>query len=206
MPRKSKRRMTRPGRRNQSQTITSVTPAQEFERKLARSSDACVLRGKFYSTIAPSAGTPVLLYALHPSNLGVRASALANIFTRFRFLSVGFKFSVSTATQAATGGVMGVLDDASGTEGDAPTSTNAVLELRTSALNLPTDTVPTEFMWKPVDRNLWYSTSSAASVSDPRLLFPGVIYVGPIGGAGTTFTVELDWELVFKGASDTGGG
>jgi len=180
-----------------------MTPAMNFEKKLALSSDACVIRGKLLFSVA-SITTPAIGIVLHPSNLGVRTAALANIFTRYKFKELAFRFtSVLTTGGTPSTGVIGILDDASGIEGDAPTTSGGVMELRTSAAALAGETLPTEFVYRPVDKTLWYATTtggSSGSVSDPRLLFPGILYVA--APVSSSFSLEVDYTVVYKGAND----
>jgi hypothetical protein len=179
-----------------------MTPSMKFEQKLSRSSDATVLRGKFLAT-ATIGATPSISLVLNPNNFGPRAAALAAIFTRFRFKSIGFKFICTSGTFVSSDGAIGVLDDSSGTEGDAPTTINSVLEMRCSALNLTAETVPTEFRWEPVDKTLWYATYPGATGSDARLVNAGVVYQSATA-TGVIMSIEMDYELVFKGATDIG--
>jgi len=173
----------------------------EFERKLTNSADSTVLRGKLFFA-AGAAITPSAALVLHPSNLGVRAAALATIFSRFRFKDVHIKFQALVATAVATG-VVGILDDASNTEGDAPTTVSSILELRSSASVLG-QTIPQEFVWSQLDRTMWYACSGGSSVQDPRFLFPGVIYIGSTSASSPNIVMEIDYTIVFKGASDIG--
>jgi hypothetical protein len=209
MVRKSKRSNKTSGssrRQGMGRVVTVETPSSAFERRLAQSADIVTLRGKLFQSASVTAGSVSLGLVFHPANFGGRSSNLATIFSRFRFLSVAMRFlsNVNGATQSST--VMaGVLDDASGTEGDAPTSPAGVLEQRCSALVLQNQTVPVDFIWRPVDRNLWYATTTGSSTSDPRLVFPGVLYYGNANAASAaTVQVELDWEISFKGATDVG--
>jgi hypothetical protein len=190
--------------KNSVREVTIMTPSMRFENKLARSSDATILRGKLLlNSTATTAPTPALV--LHPSNFGARANAMSTIFSKFRIKHLGFKFicTQSPATFPIVGAT-GVLDDASATEGDAPTTNNSILELRCSALSLPFQTVPTEFDWSPVDKSFWYACTTGSSTDDPRFVFPGVLYAGPNSATATVFTFEIDYEIVFKGAIDLG--
>jgi hypothetical protein len=188
-----------------NRSVTIMTPSSAFEAKLARSSDAMVLRGKFLLSNVVS-GTPNSIIALTPVNFGARAAAAATIFTSYRIKKIGIKFNGQTTNSGVSNAaavVLGILDDASGAEGDAPSTANGVLELRCSAVSMPAETISTELTWSPVDKNLWYHTSSGSSTSDPRFLFPGVVYIAALS-TGNFITAEFDWEVVFKGASDTG--
>jgi hypothetical protein len=186
--------------------VISLTRNEAFEEKLARSSDATVLRGKLLLQ-ASSTSTPTVALAIIPSQLGVRATALGGIFTKYRVKSVLLKFmSANTSGTTLTGGgVLGFYDDATTGEGEAPTTAAGVLEQRCSASNFSGQTTPTMLRWEPVDKRLWYATTQGVAGSDLRLVFPGLIYIA--GLASTTsvgFDIELDFTLVFKGAADVG--
>jgi len=187
--------------------------SRAFEARLARSTDASVLCGKFLTSATSITTTPSSFFSLSPANLGVRAVALSAIFARYRFKYVRFKFSgtitVATAPTLVPGIlVLAVLDDSSTAEGDAPTTATALTELRCSGTNFAIQTVPTEFVWQPVDKTKWYYTYNGASGSDVRLVAPGVLYTASTVAAGsgvaTSIDVEIDYELVFSGAVDIG--
>jgi len=149
---------------------------------------------------------------LNPLNLGSRAAGLAAVFARYRFKYVRFKFlgNIANSSFPSIIGivVLGILDDSSTAEGDAPTTATALTELRCSGTNMSTQTVPTEFVWQPVDKSKWYYTYTGATGSDVRLASPGVLYVGstiaPGSGVTTAVDVEIDYAVVFSGAVDIG--
>jgi len=108
----------------------------------------------------------------------------------------------TTAGATASLGAIGVVDDSSAAEGDAPTSVAGLLECRCSGTNSNTQTVPTELLWEPVDRKRWFYTYPGASGSDVRLVVPGFLF-GAATASGS-YTLQIDFSLVFAGAVDTG--
>jgi len=176
-----------------------MTATQNFEQRLVQSNDATVLRGKFLLSPSLTAASVSNILTINSSALGARAAALSGIFAKYRFKQIIVKFVAVTS-----GAVIGLLDDASGAEGDAPTSGGGVLELRASALANPGESVPQQLVWKPVDRTKWYYTFAGASGSDPRLTIPAIMYGVANIGTGTPVVIEVDYELVFSGAVDVG--
>jgi hypothetical protein len=180
--------------------VISITPTQAFEQSLARTSDAVNLKGKFYLPANSTSTTPSSILIFGPSALGGRAAALSTIFSRYKFKYLRFKFMSSTATAAPASVSLGILDDALTTEGDFPTTLASLAEFRCSATKFSNETVPTEFMWTPADKSLWYYTEAGASGSDQRLVNSGIL----IGASSSSCTssIEIDYSLVFKGAID----
>jgi hypothetical protein len=181
-----------------------MTPSMAFESKLATTSDATPLRGKLL-IVANTTNVVSAPLVLHPLNLGVRTAALASVFTKYRFKRIGFRFTgTSGATNLSSTVVLGILDDSTTGEGDAPASVASILELRSSAASLESETVPTEFTWTPVDKNLWYACQAPVTGADPRLVYPGILYAGDAIAATGRANIEIDFEIVFKGATDIG--
>jgi len=140
---------------------------------------------------------------LNPYNLGARAAALAAIFSMWRFKKVIFKYNYTTAsTGTGAVGTLGILDDSLITEGDGPTTTQGVLELRTSCTNY-NQNPPTTLEYAP-PTSAWYHTYAGATGSEPRLVSCGVVYVGSIVTTTYSHTLEIDYVIVFKGAVDVG--
>jgi hypothetical protein len=182
--------------------VTIVTQSQRFEQRLASASDAFNLKGKLLLAFSTST-TPAVVLNLNPANLGARAASLATIFSRFRINRLIFKATfVNNTTALSTTGVVGVLDDATTTEGDAPISASSVLELRCSGSYLQSQTVPLELSWQPVDKSKWYYTQNGVSGSDARLVEMGVAYAAS-PATGVVVSLEIDYDVTFKGATDT---
>lgn len=204
MPRSFRRRAGRSSgsRRGNSNPlpVIAMTQAEAFERQVVRSSDATVLRGKLQFT-ASATGTPSVILILNPavaSNFGVRASSVALAFTRYRFKYIRVKFLSNQAT-SASGAVVGIQDDIA-ISGNTPTTASGVAELRASGTSFLSQAVPTSFEWRPADSNLWYYVSSDAI--DTRLSVSGLMYVATSVSSVVDF--EIDYSLVFKGATDAG--
>jgi hypothetical protein len=196
MPKRSNTR--RSGKTGKARGVVIRTPTEAFERSLARGADSFNLKGKVVFSQATST-TPAAFIVLAPSQLGPRATALATVFSRFRVNSVIIKFMETTSGFQT---VLGIVDDASGTEGDAPSSFGGVLETRCSALAFGAQTVPTYLEWRPVDKSKWYYCTSGATGSDPRLVFPAISFVASSGTG--SISAEVDFNVTFKGADDTG--
>lgn len=181
-----------------------MTSTEAFEASLSTSSDATTLRGKLVFTQA-STTTPALALALNPqnsTNFGVRAAALAAVFSRYRFKYCRFRY-LSTPTGGGSGSLtaLGVIDDTnvSGVT-DAPTTVGGVAELRCSGTVFAFQSVPTVFEWSPADKNFWYYCS--ADSADTRLSNSGNVYIAST--ATSAADIEVDYCIVFKGAIDVG--
>jgi len=173
-----------------------MTQTEAFEKALVRGTDATPLRGKFIQVLATT--TAVSAYVnLNPASFGVRALALSQIFSRYRFKYLRVRFLSAQATTAA-----GVYDEGGSSEGSGPTTIGGILELRASSLTMGGQTVPSIFEWTPSDRAQWMFTSAGAAGSDSRLVNSGVLYAASTAASSVSF--EIDYCLVFKGAIDTG--
>jgi hypothetical protein len=159
-----------------------------------------VLKGKFLVTTSLVSGVVNAIAIFNPLSLGVRAAAMANLFARYRFNWIAFKFFFTGTSTVGVASVLGVLDDFTG-EGDAPTTIGGILELRCSATNYGGQTIPTEMLWKPPSPS-WNFITGGASGSDQRLVSPAVLY-GCSSGSGTLIT-EIMFSCVYKGAVDVG--
>jgi hypothetical protein len=173
------------------------TPTQMLEEKMSLSSDAVVLHGSYVGTTSLP-GTPGVVNVLAPVNLGLRASQLNALFTKYRFKMVRIDFFAGVSGSSGIA-AFGILDDASGSEGDGPTTLSGVREMRTSAVNWFGQTSPTSFVWRPNDPS-WRFTYPGSG--DPRLVNSGVIYGA--ASTGVTVTYTLTYSVVFKGATDVG--
>jgi len=184
----------------------TMTRSQLFEQKQTQSNDSLHLVGKLLLTTTVTSTTPINPLSLNPFNLGSRATALANVFSRFRFKYVNFKFtSQSGSNNSSATSCLGVSDDS--TENIVvPQNTSDVLELRSSASYLQNQTIPSEFVWMPVDRTKWYYTQPGSTGSDSRLSQNAELYVGAFGSAttGVNISIEIDFSVVFCGAVDNG--
>jgi hypothetical protein len=177
-----------------------MTQSEDFENRLAVSSDSFNLKGKF-ADIFPVTTTPNAILNLNSISLGQRSTQLSGVFSRYRINKLVFRF-ISGSSQNVT---LGILDDSSAGEGDAPGSAQSVLEMRCSALSLTGQTVPTQFTWSPLDRSKWYYCTPGASGSDVRLSIAAVLYcVASSTAISSGFTCEIDYDITFKGAVDTG--
>jgi hypothetical protein len=187
---------------NKNMEVVVVDPIEKFANTLGIHQDSTCLRGKLLVSVNASTLTPVNVLTLSPSFLGLRASSMSSIFTDFRFKKLVMKYNYGAATGLNAVGVFGILDDASGAEGDAPTSAAGLLEYRTSAINY-NNQAPTVVEWRPTNTKLWYKCSGGASGSDPRLVNSGVMFVCNQASTISTHFVEIDYSIVFKGAQDT---
>jgi hypothetical protein len=174
-----------------------MTPQEAFERSLATTSDATNLRGKFLGTATLVAGTPLLLFSIDPQGLGVRPTALAGIYSRYRFKYLRVRFLTNAATIPA-GVVMGVLDDVAAS-GEPPTTVSGLLAYRCSATTFSGETVPVSFEWRPSDVQQWNFTLAS---TDNRFQIPATLYAASLSAG--SFQYEIDYSITFKGAYDDG--
>jgi hypothetical protein len=201
----TKRAVRRRARQTKSPNRTPMTvmsQTEAFNLGLSRQTDSTSLRTKQIIVTALTT-TPSLVIALTPGNFGARATGLAALFTNYRLRAIVLKFYVSTTSTSTSTGALGLLDDSSGAEGDGPTTIQGVVELRCSATQFTTETVPTIFNWSPIDKRKWFYTYPGASGSDPRLSVPAVLY-GCTNTGTASISVELDCIWSFKGAADIG--
>jgi hypothetical protein len=184
--------------------VIVVNPADKFSDDLGMNADSCVIRGKYLTSVSATAGGGVVTFlALNPTALGGRASAIAGVFANYRFKTCVFRlFGGSTVSSTLNLVTFGILDDSSGAEGDGPTTYQGVAELRTSCVVPLSQGVFTR-IWKPADPKMWYKTYAGASGSDPRLVYPGEVYIGYPSFTGTEIVdIEVDYSIAFKGAVD----
>jgi hypothetical protein len=161
--------------------------------------DRSTLKGKLL--LFPTANAVTAILSVTPLNLGIRAAAMAVLFAEYHINFIRVKFQ----TPATVTTTVGFLDDASGAEGDAPTSLQGILEMRCSGINMTNETVPTEFLYTQKASSFWLKTYSGASGSDPRLSIASILYAASINGsAGNFATVELDYSITYQGAVDVG--
>lgn len=179
-------------------TVTIMSQTQAFENKLSRSSDACTLRGKLIYTPSVTT-TPLAVAVIDPAGLGNRAAALSNVFSDYKVKELLIRFVQINATATMA---VGILDDSSTAEGDAPININDIVELRTSAVSLSNTSDPVIFRYEPTNKALWYKTFNGATGSDVRLVAPGILYAA--ASATSASAIEIDYTLVFKGAIDIG--
>jgi hypothetical protein len=182
-------------------TVTNMHTA--FKAKLANSQDTYVLKDTLFlnSTTSSTAGTPTSLILLNPTSFGTRPNAVAALYTHFKILELRFRF---TAYSLANNTVsIGVLDDATATEGDIPTSFAGVQALRCSGIFLEGTTVPEEFVYRPIRGQQPLFTGAGASGSDARLVNQGVLVVAGLS-ASQPFSIVVDYVIRFEGASDVG--
>jgi hypothetical protein len=165
-------------------------------------SDRTTLKGKLlFFGVSLTSGVNTLL-TITPSALGTRPAALALIFSQYHINFIRVKFIDVNSSPFPNTTALGFLDDASGAEGDGPTTTVGVLELRCSAVSLIAGTIPTEFMYTQKASSFWLKTYAGASGSDPRLSVAAILFAGSVGSSLLTY--ELDFSITFQGAVDVG--
>jgi len=181
-----------------------MTSTEAFEAKLSQSSDSTPLRGKvIFTQSTGTTATPVNALALVPSvaGFGARANAFADVFSRYRFKYVKFRFLTSqNTTGTATIASIGVQDDIAVTANN-PATVSGVAELRCSGTVFANQTVPTQFEWQPADKNLWYYTTN--DLTESRLSTSGILWAASSTVNGVV-EIEMDFCIVFKGATDSG--
>jgi len=202
MPRKQSKRRggNRATKTSIPKSVISMTPMEAFESNLARGGDSCVVRTK--SLVSASlTTTPSAVFQVDPGStlFGSRLNGFAAIFTSYRLKQMTVKFINGSPSIGVI--TVGLLDDGSTAEGDAPTTVGGVLELRCSASSLGGQTTPSFIIFRPVDPRLWFKTISGATGSDQRLVNCAVLYAAASSAASPSF--EIDAEFVFKGAYTT---
>lgn len=203
-PSSSKRAVNRRARQNKSsgRTVVAISRSEQFAERMARS-DRTTIKGKLlFFGVSLTTGVNNLL-TVTPNNLGIRPAALAAIFSQYHINFIRVKFIDVNSSPFTNTTVLGFLDDASGSEGDAPTTTVGVLELRCSAVSMIGATIPTEFMYTQKASSFWLKTSAGASGSDPRLSVAAILFAGSAGASALTY--ELDFSITFQGAIDVSG-
>jgi hypothetical protein len=159
--------------------------------------DRSTLKGKLLLTPSIPTGLTNIL-TITPANMGIRTAAFQLLFAEYHINFIRVKFLSGTNTV-----VVGFLDDASGAEGDAPTTASGLLEQRCSGVSMSLETVPTEFLYTQKASSFWLKTYAGASGSDPRLTVAAILYAF---NAGSTVTpqIELDYSITFQCAVDVG--
>lgn len=199
-PKNQSKRGVRRARQNKSPiNVISMTRQEAYERNLSTHSDSSVLRGKYTVNMGLTT-IPSLVAIINPSAFGARATAYAGVFARYRIKELNIKFMPnSTSTAAIT--AVGILDDTS-LSGDVPTTYQGITELRCSATQFEGVTVPAAFSFQPLDRKKWYYTTVETSGNDVRLSAVGELYAASTAAVSCAF--EIDFSIVFSGASDVG--
>jgi hypothetical protein len=174
----------------------------ELEIKRTLTNDATPLVGKVVFTVNTASTAPTMILKLHPKFLGDRAADFIFIYTYYKIKRIVFRFGSYTNSNTNVPVVLGVLDDIQG-EGDTPSTYSDVSELRSSMVHHGQNQPPTELFWEPVDKDLWYKTYDAGS-STAELYESGNTYLAATAATATTTSVEVTYEIVFKGACDVG--
>jgi len=179
--------------------VVSLTPQQSFERSLALHTDATPIHGRFTGTTTVVSGTPLALFLVQPANLGSRVASISTDYLRFRIKWLRLRFlgtPVGTTTAGFTS--MGFLDDVN-YAGEPPTTVSGVSELRCAATTFTNETIPTTLEFRPVDQKRWYYCTSATNDR-----FDSVATLYAASNTSTAFAYEVDYCVVFAGASTTG--
>jgi hypothetical protein len=176
-----------------------MNQADARERQLAVRSDRISISGKvFFSVTSATAG--VTTFPMNPTFFGDRVTRHATLYSRWRILKVIIQ------NGPAVGGLiaLGVVDDYTSEGGAAPSPStiSEVVQLRCSRANISTVN-PSEFDWKPLDRDkLYYTQNGAATApSDLRLTTPGTFAVGATA-AITSLSIVVYYTIEFEGAYD----
>jgi len=185
--------------------MTVVDPEEKFADDIGQHQDSCNTQGKTLFSVILGSAAVTNAGVMNPTFFGTRVTNMAAIFTRWRINKLVFRIAFDSATtpSAAAFGVYGILDDASGAEGDAPTSADGLLALRVSGTVGFNTTAGTTRVYKPPDKD-WRFCYAGATGSDPRLYAYGVLFVQQLGTASTSVYVQADYSITFKGATDIG--
>jgi len=161
------------------------------------SGDSVGLTGKIFFVGTLSASVVTNIGPFNPTFFGARAAAFGTFFANWRVKKLMIKAWVNSTLAAVP---LGILDDSSGAEGDAPTTNEGIMQLRSSMVVLPPTGPAVVLEYSPVDKRKWYYTFAGATGSDPRLYEPGTMFGGL---SSTPITIQIDFSLSFKGAVDT---
>jgi len=179
-----------------------MTPSEAFEARLARSDRSTLVGKLIIANGLTSTPTPLLILGFNTAGLGSRAVSMSELFARYKVNYVRVKFLGATTGTSPGIVAVGFQDDASGAEGDAPTTTAGLIELRCSATSFSNQTTPTELVFRPASRD-WYYCQPGASGSDPRLAVTAILYASLTAAASPgTLNAEIDYSITFKGAVD----
>jgi len=194
-----RRKSQRRGRTNPRSQRPMLSLVQSSEIQLAARSDRISLRGKslflFPATVALN------FEPLLPSSLLVfnsRVNAINGVYSRYRIVKLLFRI-LSTIPVTTNTLIVGIQDD-SGFANDNPTTQADILQLRCSSIVYPTQTIPTEFEFKPFDIQKWYYTTPESNTSDSRFTTQASIYISL--GANASVPIEMHYTLEFEGAVD----
>jgi hypothetical protein len=178
--------------------VVAISRSEQFAERMARQ-DRSTLKGKLL-LIPTLASNLTNLLVITPANMGIRTAAFSLLFSEYHINFIRVKYASGTTSN---GVVLGFLDDASGSEGDAPTSASGLLEQRCSAISLGPETVPTEFLFTQKASSFWLKTYAGASGSDPRLTVAAILYAWNVGSSNVV-PIELDYSITFQCAVDVG--
>jgi hypothetical protein len=180
--------------------VTVRTPIERIETLRSQSSDVLVLRDRFVIDAVTITPTPGGIATFSPLGLGTRAAALGNVFTQYRFKDIAIKF-MTAAPGSASINVLGVYDDdPTASSSEIPTTFAGVVDLRCATTDFTIQTTPSLLFWKPIDPSRWYYTQLGGTGADPRFSVSAVLY-GAANTGSTSVVAEVDYTLVFKGAS-----
>jgi hypothetical protein len=171
---------------------------EALETNLAGSSDTIMIKGKTLVPVGALASTPASLFLVHPNSFGSRTTALATLYAKYKITDLVMTF-ISAGNSASGNVVLGFLDD-SISEGDAPSTIEALSQLRCSTVSFAGETVTRSLKWRPRN-NGWYFTYAGSSGSDERLVNAATLY-GATTGTEAIFTIMVNYTIRFTGAVD----
>jgi hypothetical protein len=124
-----------------------------------------VIRSNATSTNLPFNGTTTYL-GLKPYTFGDRVTAVANVYTRYRYRSLRFEYKTHVGSTTVGALALGVADDSNNTDiaGNIGGIYDPVVNLRCSGDNALWKNFT--FMWTPLDKSKWYYTDTSGT--DPR--------------------------------------
>lgn len=147
------------------------------------------------------ATTGVTSSPLAPQFLSARTSAMSALYLRYRIRDIVFRIlPVGLASGGVSGNIVpvGVFDDDGATAPSPPTTVAQITQLRCSRLAGGNQTVPTDFVWAPIDKSKWYYCQSESS-GDPRLLVQASIFTAT--APTDVLSMQVFYNIEFEGSN-----
>lgn len=189
-----KRSNTRRPRKNGN----PITTSNAFEKSLALRKDRVVQRDSCFLQVLAITG--VTSSALAPQFLSTRTSSMSALYLRYRIREVVFRIlPVGLSAGGVSGNIVpvGIFDDDGATSPSPPTTVAQITQLRCSRLVGANQTVPTDFVWVPIDKSKWYYCQ-AESTGDPRLIVQASIFT--FTAPTDVLSMQVFYSIEFEGS------
>jgi hypothetical protein len=138
--------------------------------------------------------------SLSPASLGGRPSIFGELFTRYRFVSLGIKYIPHIGSTTAGALAIGFLDDTLASGSENLTDYLATVQLRTTFETQVWSKAG--ITWKPIDKEKWYYTQTESSAGDNRLVNQTALIGNGIGLSASTVygSLIVSYVIEFEGA------